>query len=357
MRVTTVRASDLDGSHLETWRSLQAADPALGSPYFCPEFTQAVAAVRRDVFVGVIEEGARAVGFFPFQRRRFGRGRPVGGPLSDCHGVIAPAELEFSAVDLLRESGLASFEFDHLPCSQQWFSPHIEASALSPTMDLSAGYEAYKEQRRQAGSKQILKAEGLARKAEREVGPIRFDAHVADREALAAMMNWKSEQCRRTGSGDIFSVQWTRELMLRLLTAEGSGFSGMLSTLHIGGTLAAVHMGMRSSSVWHYWFPSYEQELARFSPGLLLLLRMAEAAPEMGIRMIDLGKGEMQYKDRLMSGGLPIAEGRVELPSVARAMRLSRRTLDKWASGGALGAPFRLPLKVIRKVEHMQKFA
>ena len=57
---------------------------------FGPEFTQAVAAVRGDVEVGVLEERGEPVGFFPFQRSRRNVARPVGGKMSDFQGLIAP---------------------------------------------------------------------------------------------------------------------------------------------------------------------------------------------------------------------------------------------------------------------------
>ena len=40
-----------DASLLDAWRQAQAMHPALQSPYFSPEFTCAVAAVRNDVRV------------------------------------------------------------------------------------------------------------------------------------------------------------------------------------------------------------------------------------------------------------------------------------------------------------------
>ena len=92
MKVHVIRPDDLDSAHAALWSQWQQEDPALASPYLCREFVQAVAAVRRDVFVGVIEQDGRVAGFFPFQRSRFGFGRPVGAMLSDVHGIIAAPE-------------------------------------------------------------------------------------------------------------------------------------------------------------------------------------------------------------------------------------------------------------------------
>src|SRR5687768_15385075 len=63
--------------HLERWRALQRENPGLQSPYFRPEFTQAVARVRDDVEVAVFEDQGKAVGFLPFQRCQLNMGKPV----------------------------------------------------------------------------------------------------------------------------------------------------------------------------------------------------------------------------------------------------------------------------------------
>ena len=95
----------------------------------------------------------------------------------------------------------------------------------------------------------------------------------------------------------------------------------MLSALYAGNELAAVHFGMRSSTVWHYWFPTYNPAFKKYSCGQILLMKMAEIAPSMGMTAIDLGKGGNPYKHRFMNGSVALLEGLVEIPSVACATR------------------------------------
>src|SRR5579864_2809673 len=76
---TLVPGRKLEARYVSKWRELQDSNPDLANPCFSPEFTQAVAAVRDDVEVGIIRQGREIVAFFPFQRRRGGRGIPVGG--------------------------------------------------------------------------------------------------------------------------------------------------------------------------------------------------------------------------------------------------------------------------------------
>ena len=71
---------------------------------------RAVAAVRDDVNVAVIADGSEAVGFFPFERGGCGVGRPVGGIMSDYHGVVLRPGLRLDGEELIRACDLAEIE-------------------------------------------------------------------------------------------------------------------------------------------------------------------------------------------------------------------------------------------------------
>jgi len=357
--VTTYRCvpfRDLGAAETAAWAGASGVCEGLASPYFRPEFAAAVDAERCDVRVTVIEDGGRAVGFFPHHRRVLGEGRPLALGVSDFHGVVATPGVEWTMPDLLRSSRLSSFSFDHMIQGPAQFEPWADSAAPSPLIDLSGGFESYVAGRRASGSKQIPKVEGLARKLEREVGPIRFVVEENSSAVLDAVMRWKSEQCRQTGTVDVFAVEWTRSLMRRLLSTRTPEFAGVLSALYVGENLAAAHMGMRSRSVWHYWFPSYDEAFAKYSTGLLLLLRLAEAAAASGAVRIDLGKGESMYKQRLMSGASSVLEGRAEVPSVAGSLRRWRHGAERWAQSAPLGRPVRLALKALARWERSRKF-
>ena len=304
VRYFLIDMKELDAGLVAAWRAILEREPRLESPYFCPEFTRAVGSVRDDVRVVVIENDGRPAGFFPHQRAAWGRGSPVGGALSDYHGVIAAPAAEWSVVELMRAARLAVWSFDHLVDTTGRFAPYVTGSAAaSPQIEL-AGFEPPPDFARKA------------RKLAREVGELAFSLHAP--EGLGHMFEWKSEQYRRTGLTDAFSVRWTRELLQELMTVQSAGFAGTCSVLRAGGEIVAVHAGMRSGGVLHWWFPAYEPAYAAYSPGIILLLRMAAA---LGSGKIDLGKGEARYKRSLMTGAAPLREGCVELPSLAATAR------------------------------------
>jgi CelD/BcsL family acetyltransferase involved in cellulose biosynthesis len=330
-----IAVHELDSTLVEAWRAILEGEPRFESPYFCPEFTQAVGAVRDDVRVVVIENDGRPAGFFPHQRAAWGRGSPVGGALSDYHGVIAAPQAEWSVLELMRAARLSVWTFDHLVDASGRFAPYFTASAAaSPQIEL-ASFEAPPEFARKA------------RKLAREAGELSFSLHAP--ESLRHMFEWKSEQYRRSGLTDAFGVSWTRELLCRLMGIETPGLAGLCSVLRAGDEIVAVHAGMRSRGVLHWWFPTYDARSAAYSPGIILLLRMAEAAAALGIRKIDLGKGDARYKSSLMTCAAPLREGFVELPSLASAARRLRRLAESRAA-------WQLPLRALRRLERARRF-
>lgn len=324
-RIKVIAGNAIDSALVEQWRTLQDSNPELASPCFAPEFTQAVAAARSDVEIAVIEQVSEVAAIFPYQRRPGARGIPVGGIVSDYQGLICRPDFSCDPRELLKACGLISWDFDRLLATQESFKPFHKLCEPSALIDLSQGYESYVAQRRAAGTEQIKKCMNLMRRLELEIGPVNFIPHSPDTNTLLQVLRWKSNQYCKTGWRDLFALKWGRSLAERIHATQSESFAGMLSLLYAGDHLLAGHVGMRSRAVWHYWFPAYDPKFAKYSPGLLLLLRMAEHAPQIGLRTIDLGTGMTLYKRRLMNASVSVAEGSVERPSWLSLMRGMRR--------------------------------
>lgn len=337
MRLSVITPAELDVPTTCAWRMWQASNPALISPCFAPEFTLAVAAERTDVRIGMLHEGGRIAGLWPYQDDR-GRGTPVGGGLSDHHGIICAPDTQWDWGELLRAAGLAYWTFDHLPASQ---APPGATATVSPALQLAHGFEAWRRGRLDAGSRRIGDLERKARKLAREVGPLRFEPHVADPAVFETVLALKSLQCRRTGVSDFFAQGWTRALATRIWQTQTPGFAGRLSALYAGDVLVAAHLGMCSPRAWHWWFPVYVAAYGAYSPGALLLLRVAQAAAEQGHAVLDLGKGDDPYKAGFADGGLPLAEGWLRRASLASLVQGTRRRARAWWTGSPLAQPLR----------------
>jgi CelD/BcsL family acetyltransferase involved in cellulose biosynthesis len=352
----SIVCQELDSGLIRAWRDIQLMSPAFASAYFSPDFVQLVGSVRRDVRIVVVENNGRSVGFFPYQRSVLGLGKPVGGPLSDFHGVVASPNADWNLGSLLRAAQLKVWTFDHLIDEASKFCPYISGQSLSPQIDLSSGFQAYLESRRKAGSDYIPKTEALARKLAREHGDLRFSFNETSDEILEQLIKWKRDQYARTGIMDVFGFPWTNELVRRAASTQTTGFAGVCSVLRAGDQVVAAHLGMRTTDTLHYWFPAYDPAFSKFSPGITLLLRIAEAGASDGVRTIDLGAGDSQYKDRLMTSALVLKKGFVDTPSLIATARRLYMALDTSTSVGRLPTIFRFPVRAIRWVNRQQRF-
>ena len=323
-----VRPAELTPGEIERWRGMQQGNDALRSPYYCPEFSLIVGEQRPDAAVTVIEEAGRVVGFFPFQAGRLGLGHPIGGILSDHHGVITEAGVVVDIRRLLRASRLRRWTFLELDTTQPGLDRYARGSATSPLVDLSDGFDDYVAHQ---GTQTDFFRRTFAkqRRLERAVGPVRFEARTTSHDVLDQLRTWKSAQYIASGFYDLLAEPWVIGLTDAVATAEAPGFRGMLSALYVGDELIAAHLGMASSSVWHYWLPSYSLDYSRYSPGTILLASMIRHAPTIGLHELDLGTGEDPYKDRVANDAVELVSGSAE-PTVAHRTvgRIADRTIE-----------------------------
>jgi CelD/BcsL family acetyltransferase involved in cellulose biosynthesis len=221
-------------------------------------------------------------------------------------------------VRLVRACGLGAWEFDHLVFRLDVLAPWTYDVGQGPVMDVREGYKAYLGRHKSRSMCSLLQKR---RKLEREQGDIEFTFASTDMAALSALIDWKSAQYARTGHFDRFSRRWIRDLVRLLAACDEPGCRGTLSTLSVGGRLIAAHFGIRTTTRFSLWFPSFDLEFAHYSPGLQLFLAMAEAGPEHGVELLDLGKGTEPYKLSLASWSYPVAAGRVEAKPLASLAR------------------------------------
>lgn len=276
-RIAVVPPSELGAAELEAWHALLRAGSGPANPFLCPEFTLAVGRLRDHVRVAAVEDGGRVAGFFPFERHRMGVGKPVGAGLTDAQGAILAPGLELDPATLLRACELSVWEFDHLVGGQ--FAAHHSSRHPSPVMDLSTGFAAYTDAITGKTYKTTLYKE---RKLGRDVGPVEHRYATADQAVLRTLTGWKTEQYRRTGRTDRF---------------------------------------------------------ARYSPGLIQHLNMARQAAGRGIALIDLGRGEKEYKEKLKTGELQVAEGRLARATSAAGLHWLVRTPVRGARNAVLATP------------------
>ena len=350
MQITVVRPAELGPGEIAAWHRLQRQSEALASPFLCPEFAVAVGDCNPGARVAVLADGGQLAGFFPFEHRRFGLGAPIGGGLNDSQGLIHSPGTDWDPRQLLRACGLSEWTFDHLVEGQQPFARYVTAVSPSPVIDLAGGFGAYAGQLRARSPQFCRDAARKARKLEREGGELRLVADSRDLAELRALMAWKSDQYRRNGWVDVFDRPWIAELVERLFATHTGTFEGLLSVLYAADKPVAAHFGLRAGRVLAHWFPAYDVQFARHSPGLIQHLRMAEQTSALGVELIDMGTGTERYKQTLRSRDLMVAEGVVTRGPVAAGAHRLRAAGGRWARRQARRYPplFRAANRVLR---------
>ncbi|WP_306323014.1 MULTISPECIES: GNAT family N-acetyltransferase [unclassified Streptomyces] len=327
MNITTYRADELGASLRAAWHDTMEHSPDYQNPFLAPEFAAAVARFKGRTHVAVLREGGEPVGFFPYEKGPAGVGRAVGMGLSDCQALVHRPGVTWDTRQLLRACGLSVFEFDHLVEEQKPFARYVTGSFASPVLDLKdGGHESYAEWLRATYPGQAKTTLKKERRLSRNVGEMRFVYDERDPAVLRMLMRWKSAQYRRTGRMDRFARPWIVNLTDHLFQVREDHFTGVLSVVYAGERPVAAHFGPTSRTVFAAWFTAYDPEFAYYSPGLLMHLRMVEAAGRQGIRLMDWGRGEKEYKDWLKTRELRVHEGFASRPHpAAAAHRLWRR--------------------------------
>lgn len=310
--LTLVPPQQLTSAEVEAWAQLQASNPALDNPFFDFAFVRAQGAVSEEVEVGVMRQAGEIVGFFPYERDSWNRGWPVGRRLSDFHGIISADGLVFDAEELMKKCKLRSWHFNNLVTTQPFERSRREL-VESGYIDLTCGMAAYEQGRKDAGSSLLAQIRRKERKIEREVGALRFVWASNDQRAFEKMMEWKSAQRRRTRTPDPMKSDKVVMFLDQLKDISEPDFSGLLSVLYVGDEIAAVHLGIHNASVINICFPTYNSEFAKYSPGLILFVRLMESCVDKGIQRIDLGAGKERYKSSLMTGSHSLGRGIVGL--------------------------------------------
>lgn len=345
LTVKTVTPHRLTAADWTLWEQWQQQNPALASPYFRAEFTQAVSKVREDVEVAIFERGGRTAGFLPFQRGQLNIGKPVGGKLCDFHGCIAPADFEFDPRQFLVAARLASWDFEHLPAIQTSFVPFAVKRDNAPGLELKDGYQGWCELRREQGSQVVSKTMQKVRKLAREQGDLTLELQSTSEEAFEILLKWKSAQYIASGFSDVFAFPWTRKLIEALRAPANGEFGGYMSVLRAGQRVVAICYSIRSRNVMHAWFTAYDQELAAYSPGLVMFLKMTEAWPSVGITRFELGKGDERFKWNLATDSQELMEGSISRPTFATWLRSSWRTTKEWVETSSLASTAMKPIR------------
>lgn len=327
LSVQTVRPADLSVAARDLWSAFRAADPAFHSPYFDLRYVLAAGEAAPEAQVAVIRRRGEIVGFLPFQRR----GRliqPIAAPLTDYHGLLSAPGVAVDLAAVVVLLGARRFRFSGL------VGDVVAGARLSsrPAMvaDLSDGFEAYAARRPADFFKDKRRR---ARRLAETLGPLDFTFDANGEGVLDLIFRLKRDQMRRTGQHDIFASPWTTPFLRRLSTLATDDFGLRFATLRAGSRIVAAEVGLRSGGAYHLWFPVYDPEYARYSPGALMTLETLRTAPAQGIVTVDFGPAGEDYKRDFAEPGLAVREGDVTVGGLVETARAATDVILAGAPG------------------------
>lgn len=352
MHIACLLPSQLTASQRATWQTLRAGGTGLDNPFFAVEFFELLESLRGGVEILVLSEHGAPVAFLPLERCGH-VAHTAGSRVAEIQGPVAPAGFAWNPTSVMQSLGLSIWRYGCVPIDQTALAPHHLCERRFPCVDLEAGLEAYLQSRRAAGSKQIEQTRRKVRKFARERAPLHFVWHTDAADALARLIEWKSDQYQRTGTLDLFRFDWVCALARRATMLTNPNFSGVLSVLYCGDRPVAAHLGLRSNGVLCWWLPAYDRRFSQYSPGSILLLEVIEAAAAHGIARIDLGQGDERYKQSFANADFAVAEGAVSLHAWNRTARRTWIHMREWAqSTPACAAPLRMFRSVRNRLIH-----
>ena len=352
MQIEVVRPSELTDRDVAGWSALQDLALEFDTPFLSPHWALAVERAQGPgkVKVAVLDDGKG------FMAARAGRlaAMPAGAPMCDYQGVVAEPGLVVDPRALVQAFGVGRLDFCHMLESQAAFAPYARGRLASWIVDVSAGYDAFEAERKDAGIGIVKDLGKKRRKAEREVGETRFTAFSGSHADFDQLIEWKRGQYRATGQTDIFETPWTLRLMEQLFAEATLEFGGALYTLHIGERLAAAQFNLHGKRGVHGWIIAHDGAFERYSPGLLLfqdMLRWMDGAP---YDSLDLGAGDYRFKRELSNVQRGVTHGFVGLPSPAALVRHAAYGVRQAAEALPLGGVSELPGKAMRRLDTLR---
>ena len=119
------------------------------------------------------------------------------------------------------------------------------------------------------------------------------------REIIDTFLAQKTERFRARDIESDFDAPEMRDFLLRACAPRGRGIE--LHALRVSGRIVATYGGAGHGGQWSGMFNSItaDEEIARSSPGDLLLMRIIDGCCRNGIARFDLGIGEARYKAAL----------------------------------------------------------
>lgn len=298
------RVYDLSEEEANQWDRLFLTED-LRRAFMSRQYARIVSDGGQDVVVLIIYGAGEPAAFLPLQRLPGLRGRSgvfesVGGVMTDYFGVVAKAGFRIDAKQLLDATAgtVNAIFFTHLSESQKQFGLSSREGRIGLRTRLDGSFLDYWAERRKLKKDFVKDTERKESHLEQEVGNVNFEWTSSQPEHdLKWLVTMKENQYKRTGKcqAPLFDKK-NVALLHALVNSKNINCQGVLSSLRSGDRLIAAHLGLRCHNMLHVWFPVYDHDFARYSPGRILNRKIIEHGKANGVDVFDRGEGDTPAK-------------------------------------------------------------
>ncbi|MGB4766960.1 MAG: GNAT family N-acetyltransferase [Rugosibacter sp.] len=298
------RIDELTAEEVAVWDQLLLADD-LRRAFMSYRYARTVAETGGDVVVLVLYDNHAPCGFLPLQRVAGLRGKvgifePVGGVMTDYFGLVAIDGFKLDVSKLLDATNgqVNAIFFTHLTECQKRFGLVETERRIGLRVRLNGSFSDFWDERKKVRKDFVRNTEKKEKNLASEVGPIFFEWNSSQSEKdLAWLIEAKERQYKRTGKNQapLFDTK-NIDLLNRLLQSKDANCEGMISSLRCGEKLVAAHFGLRCHDMLHVWFPVYDHDYSRFSPGRILKKYFIEYGQMNGVSIFDSSEGDSTAK-------------------------------------------------------------
>jgi CelD/BcsL family acetyltransferase involved in cellulose biosynthesis len=221
----------------------------------------------------------------------------------------------------------------------RWTEPELSAGALpAPFIDWSrfSTWEAFESHIKTQRSALLRDTRRRLNKLEREVGEVELRENDRSAQALDLLIRWKSDQCRRTGIGDMFASAAYRRFF-HLMHQRGVV---RLDTLCSGDRVLAAAVGFDDEGRYGNWITGYDPALAECSPGRVMLSELLRRSYDRRDLSFEFLIGDEAYKWHYATHFRRVGEVG-EPPALLRLRRRLRDALAQVPGGLALAQGMR----------------
>lgn len=303
------RPSGLTAAERADWAEMQKLTPHLRRAFFSHGFALACEQASDLARVALIRDRSSAiVAILPFQfadawSRRMGVAERMGGGLADHCGLIARPGFRIAPARLMELARIGVLFLDHLSDGQAAFGVAASQTRPGHVIELPDGAVAYFANLAAANKSFLQDTERRMRRLEKEFGSPQFSLTTnPDEAAVGSLLEAKRAQYSRTGMGDPFADPRHMNVVRALAAGQYPDCVPVLTQLSAGGKVLARHLGLLHDGHLSYWFPVYDREAQKVSPGRMLMWHTLMAADAHGIRLIDRGEGDSQAKRDFSTG-------------------------------------------------------